>query len=473
MTMFGGYRGILLSCTFVLMLFTCTSCESKEGLDAQSQYEKIKERGKIVAVTDYNSINYFIYRGTPMGYQYELLKRMAEDLELDLEIKVSNNIEESFRYLYEGETDLVALNLTVTKERKNEVNFTKPHNQTRQMLVQRKPAGWELMSKQEKEEHMIRNQLDLAGKTVYVRKNSAFIPRLENLMEEIGDTIYIIEKPMGVEKLISKVSEGEIDYTVADENMANVNETYYSNIDVSTPLSFPQNQSWAVRKGNDSLLKEVNRWLGEFKETLDYRHLYAKYFNNPYSARRVQSDYFALSSGRLSPYDEIIKEYSEEIGWDWLLLASMIYQESSFRADVQSWAGAQGLMQLMPATAKRFGVGYVNDPVENIRAGVRYIKWLEDVLENNMEDREERLKFILASYNAGLGHVFDARALARKYGRNPDRWDGNVDYFLLNKSDPVYYQDSVVAHGYCRGEEPYRYVTEILDRYDHYKNIMN
>ncbi len=460
------YRNLIIGLLIIPFLSFCSETEEEET------YSRFREENRIVAVTDYNSVNYFVYRGAPMGYQYELLNIMADELGVEIDIKVSNDLDESFENLQKGEYDLLAMNLTVTGDRNRLFDFTEPHNHTRQVLVQRKPAGWKQMSNSDMEKEMIRNVLDLAGKTVHIQDNSAFSSRLRNLSEEIGDTIYVVEKSLPVEDLIAMVASGEIDYTVSDENLANVNATYYDVLDTETPVSLYQKQAWAVRKGDDSLRHEINRWMKEFRETNDYRFLYAKYFHNPYSARRVRSEYFTLSTGRISPYDEIIKEYSEEIGWDWRLLASMIYQESSFRVDVQSWAGAQGLMQLMPATASRFGVRQVNDPVDNIRAGVSYIKWLNGVLEDNMEDQDERLKFILASYNAGLGHVFDARALARKYGRDPDKWEGSVDYYLLNKSDPHYYLDSVVYHGFCRGEEPYRYVSEIIDRYGHYKNII-
>ncbi len=460
------YRSLYLGILLVPLLVMCSEPEEEEI------YSRFREEGRIVAAIDYNSINYFIYRGEPMGYQYEMLMLMEKEMGIEIDIVVNNDLEDSFKKLYEGEYDLLAMNLTVTGQRKGKFGFTEPHNNTRQVLVQRKPEGWEQMGSREMERQMIRNVLDMAGKTIHVQKNSAFVNRIRNLSEEIGDSVHIVEKSLPLEDLIAMVASGEIDYTVSDENMAKVNATYYNVVDTDTPVSFYQKQAWAVRKDEDSLRNEINRWMKDFRETIDYRFLYAKYFQNPYSARRIRSDFFTLSTGRLSPYDDIIKKYSEKIGWDWRLLASMIYQESRFRADVQSWAGAQGLMQLMPATASRFGVRQVNDPVDNIRAGVSYIEWLNGILENQLEDPDERLKFILASYNAGPGHVFDARALARKYGRDPDRWEGNVDYFLLNKSDPHYYQDSVVHHGYARGEEPYRYVSEIIERYGHYRNII-
>jgi membrane-bound lytic murein transglycosylase F len=431
----------------------------------------IKEKGKIVVLTDFNSTSYFIYRGQPMGYQYELLQELADYFGLQLEVIVSNNLDHSFNKLEDGDVDLIAANLTITKQRKQIMDFTIPHSKTRQVLVQRKPAGWETLDKTSLESSLIREQLDLAGKTVYVQANSSHAFRLKNLSDEIGENINIVETEEEVEHLISLVANGEIDYTVSDEDVARVNQNYYRNIDVETPLSFHQNLAWAVRKNSGTLLTEVNKWLTQFKQTGEYKLIYAKYFQNNRSAYIVESDYYTLTSGRISPYDDYIKKYSEELGWDWRLIASLIYQESRFRPDVRSWAGAFGLMQLMPGTASRFGISRNSSTEQQIRAGVKFLEWLEQRL-NYIEDPEEKIKFTLAAYNVGLGHIIDARNLAEKNGSNPDIWEDNVDKYLLSKSDPKFYNDPVVKYGYCRGTETYAYVKDIMERYEHYRNLI-
>jgi membrane-bound lytic murein transglycosylase F len=456
------------------LIISCTG--TREAGEKKEEAKKIiphySERGRLTVITDYNSTNYFIYRGEPMGYQYELLNLLAEHLDLNLNVIVSNDLEESFDYLINGRCDLLAMNVTVTRERSHKMDFTVPHSQSRQVLIQKKPDNWRYMTGNEIERKLVRDPLELGGKTVHVQRNSAYAARLRNLMDETGDTIIIREVDDAAEQLIAMVSEGKIQYTVSDEHIAMVNQTYFNNIDIGTPISFTQNLAWAVRKGDTHLRDSIDNWLRNFKSTVEYRLLYAKYFKNQRSAWMVQSDFYVITSGKISPYDDLIKKYSKEVDWDWRLLASMIYQESNFRHDVESWAGAGGLMQLMPNTASLFGVRDVSNPEENIRAGVRYLAWLDGVLSDRLPDKEERIKFILASYNVGLGHVLDARALARKYNRDPDQWTDNVDYFILRKSDPEYFLDPVVRHGYARGHEPYSYVGEILSRYEHYKNIV-
>ncbi len=471
-----NYLKILKYCIlFLFSIVLLTACGRKQDKNKNhlpSHLQEVIERGKLRAVTDYNSINYFIYRGTPMGYQYELLKELADHLGVELELKVADGLEDSFKMLENGKTDLLAFNLTITKERSERVDFTVPIIQTHQVLVQQKPENWRKLTKEEMNIGIIRNQLNLAGETIYVQENSSHAQRLKNLSEEIGNRINIIEVPMVVEELIKLVAKGNIEYTICDENVAKVNKTYYPNIDVQTAISFPQHIAWAVDKNSNELLNIVNHWLLDFKKTLKYKLIYNKYFKNRKSVIRVKSDYYTIASGKISPYDELFKKYSKIMGWDWRLYASMIYQESRFNPNVKSWAGAFGIAQLMPETAVRYNVTIESPVTSQLWASAKFIKWLDLKLKDKVADEEERVKFILGAYNVGLGHILDARQLAKKYGKNPRIWDENVAFFLLNKSKPAFYKDPVVRYGYCRGEEPYNYVKEILKRFDHYKNII-
>ncbi len=447
------------------------SCESEDAnpkvIAAQLiDLATIRERGKLSVVTDYNSINYFIYRGQPMGFQYEMLRELAKYLDLDLELRANNNVTANFESLINGDYDIIASNITITNARRELVDFTMPHSQTSQVLVQRMNNG-----SQEGEGGIIRNPIDLAGKTVYVRQNSSYSARLQNLQEEIGEDIKIIEVPTETEQLIKMVANGEIDYTISDQNMATVNKTYYPQIDIETAVSFDQNQAWAVRKGSVELKSEIDTWLESFRKTTKYAVLYKKYFNSERSAYIVKSDFYYHETGRISSYDNIIKSESEKIGWDWRLIASMIYQESRFNPNVTSWAGAFGIMQLMPGTAQKLGVSETSSPEAQIKAGIRLVEKLDARFIDEVPDPHERAKFVLASYNVGYGHVRDAVNLTVKYGGNPSLWENHVESYLLKKSEPDFYNDPIVNNGYCRGKETYKYVREIMYRYDHYLNI--
>jgi membrane-bound lytic murein transglycosylase F len=460
---------------YLLLFLIFSACDFHRGREnitiGEEDFKNIRDKGKITVITDYSSTDYFIYRGQPMGFQYELLQQLANHLGVKLEVRVSRSLDESFEWLRNGKADLIAQNLTITRNRQNFVSFTHPLLQSKQVLVQRVTTDPRQAGLNDHAYAPIRNVLDLAGKTVYVVKGSAYVKRLQNLSEEIGAEINIIEVDESVEQLIYLVSTGEIPLTVSDELMAKVNNRYYPELDVSLAVGFEQNLAWAVRKSSVSLLSELNDWISNFTQTQKYRQIYARYFENNKSATIVESDFYAINTGKISPYDEYIRQYSEKVGWDWRLLASLIYQESRFKADVTSWAGAWGLMQLMPATAKRYGVVPESPARDQIRAGTQFIQWLNNQYKD-IKDQDERIKFILAAYNIGPGHVDDARKLASKNGADPNKWDENVADFLLSKSDPRYYNDPVVKYGYCRGTETFRYVTEVLERYEHYKNIV-
>lgn len=458
---------VFISCSDNHKLFR-TSVEVAVSADL----DRIRNRGRLIAVTDYNSTNYFIYKGEPMGFNYELLKAFSDHIGIDLEIISENHIEHAIEMLNSGEADLIAMGLTVNSTRKKELLFTEPVDETRQVLIQRKPRNWRSLTAMQVDKKLIRNQLDIAGKTVYVQEGSSHTERMTSLAHEIGDSITIIEVPFDAEQLIRNVEDGEIEYTVCDENVAKVNATYYPDIDISTPVSFPQKLAWGVRKNNsEMLLGELNRWLSTYRKSESYALLHSKYFRNPRSSRIIRSDYYSLSTGKVSAYDDLIRQYSDTIQWDWRLLASLICQESRFKPDVTSGAGAYGLMQVMPVTGKRFGIDITSSPKNNIKAGAKYINLLHSLFDQKIPDEKEKLNFILASYNAGPGHVLDAMRLAEKHGMDPAKWE-DVEIWLLKKSDPLYFNDNVVKSGFFKGTESVAFVSEILDRYEHYKNML-
>ncbi|MBB6460732.1 MltF family protein [Flammeovirga kamogawensis] len=474
-----------------IFLFSCSTPKSAEqntekevieteALDtlvfSNKDLPEIKERGHLKALTAYSSTSYFIYKGQSMGYEYELLKKLSEDLNLDLKLHVIKNIDSLSLSLKDGTGDLIAYGLAITKDRQENIDFTTPLMQVKQVLIQKKPSNWRKIPKHKTDAQLIRNVVDLADKEVHVRENTPYHLRLNNLETETGENINIVfaDKNTSTEELIRKVSIGEIPYTVADENIAKVNSTYYSNIDYETAMSFPQRIAWATRKQSPELRKVVSHWLDSMKNTTDFYVIYNKYFKNVRAQhKRFDSKYFSSVEhrGLLSKYDEIIKENAKAIDWDWLLLSSLIYQESKFEPHAKSWVGAVGLMQLMPATAKQYGAHNPRDPRQNIRAGSKYLKWL-DGFWKEIEDPNERLKFVLASYNTGQGHVQDAQRLAKKYKHDPTIWDGNVEKYLLLKSRKSYYRDEVVRFGYARGSEPVHYVQSILARYKSYDELL-
>jgi membrane-bound lytic murein transglycosylase F len=472
-------KKFLLKCLRVVILFLSlvllTTCHRNSGEKVVRglDLEQIRQRGTLIAVTDYSPMNYFIYRGQPLGYQYELLQEFANSMGIKIELVVSKDLDNTVKMLRAGDADVIALNFTVTNERKRMVDFTVPHSQSRQVLVQRIPNAASYTGDVFPAAKLIRDHMDLSDENVQivVQKNSATSKRLKHLAEEMGDSLNVKEIPLDEEDLVEMVATGEIDYTVCDENVALVCKTYFPNIDCETPISFTQNLAWAVRKDSPELLLALNKWMTGFRKTALYSVIYNKYFHNPRVSEMMNSDYFVSKTGRISAYDDLLKKYSEKINWDWTLLASVVYQESHFNPNARSWAGAYGLMQLMPSVITYFDVKSANNPERNIATGVKLLGWIDQQLDSRIP-KNERIKFVLAAYNIGYGHIEDAMRLAEKYGRDPYIWDGNVAYFLSKKNKPQYYKDPVVRNGYCKGSLATNYVGEVLERYDHYNNFI-
>jgi membrane-bound lytic murein transglycosylase F len=177
-----------------------------------------------------------------------------------------------------------------------------------------------------------------------VRENSSYFDRIKNLADEIGGKIVIdtLAGDLSTDEIIKMVVDGDIKYTVADDNLAKINASYYPILNIDVPISFSQRVGWAVRKDSPNLLKAINGWIKFEREKVDYYVIYNKYFKNKKSfKRRIESDYFSLNENSISAYDEIIIEHAEKIGWDWRLLASQIYQESRFDPKAKSLGGAK------------------------------------------------------------------------------------------------------------------------------------
>jgi len=464
---------------FLLLLQGCQSTEYNSIIDffrssrptVKVDLDEIKRKGKLTVITGFNPLSYFVYKGNPMGYDYELLSMFAREMNVELELLVVHDFDSVYQYLNAGRGDIIAYGLTVTKDGRRKAAFTHPHLEVRQVLVQRKPDNWEKMNYEEALDSLISRQAQLAGKTVHVRGNSPQMDLLFRLADDIGAKIDIapVKGDVSADELIRMVADKQIDYTIADENVALLSSTYLQNIDVRMPVSEPQGLVWAVRKNSPNLLAALNDWLDKTRKSEEYNIIYKKYFKSRKQiAKWATSDFSSKAGGRLSRYDELIRRNARRIGWDWRLLASLIYEESQFDSASCSWAGAEGLMQLMPATGYRFGANDLSDPVQSLHAGASYLNWLMDFWKD-IPDRDERIKFVLASYNAGESHVRDAAKLAQKYNANPYLWEGNVAEYLRMKSKPQYYNDPVVNSGYCRGEVTVNYVREVLERYHHYE----
>lgn len=448
-----------------LLLLACVcmmACRHQPQTTEATYYDlpQIKDSGVLVVLTLNSSTSYFDYRGEPMGFQYELAEQFARSLGVKLKVEVARNTHDLVHKLLSGEGDLIAYNLPVTKEFKDSVAFCGEDIITHQVLVQRNG----------RKDKPLKNVTELIGKEVYV-KPGKYLDRLINLDEELGGGILIHEvenDSVTTEDLIMQVSKGDIDYAICDNDLAKLNKTYYPNLNIDLAVSFDQRASWAVRKTSPLLGEAATKWHRENMTSPAYQASSKRYFE--ISKHTPHGSILSIKDGKISHFDDLFKKYAKEIDWDWRMLASLAYTESNFDTTAVSWAGAKGLMQLMPRTARAMGIppGKEQNPEESIKAAVKYIAATSRSF-NAIKDPEERMKFVLAAYNAGIGHVLDAMALAEKYGKNKYVWDNSVDNYILLKSNEEYFNDPVCRNGYFRGVETYNFVKEILARGEVYK----
>ena len=452
-------RQLFIGLWFLISLCCYVGCKQQETPQVPDIMEQIKERDTLTVLTLYSSTSYFLYRGQDMGYQYELGHQFARSLGVNLKVKVAQSIDELVQRLNAGEGDLIAYNLPITNELKDSVIYCGEENVTHQVIVQR--AG-------SRRNPALTDVTQLVGKDVYVRPGK-HLERLTNLSQELGGgiNIHVVdEDSISEEDLIRQVHEGIIAYTVSDDDIARLNQTYYPRLNVGLAISYDQRASWAVRKDSKTLAVLADQWHEENVTSQAHSASMKRYFEQ--GKEITHSPILSLEDGKISIYDDLFKKYAKEIDWDWRILASLAYTESNFDTTAVSWAGALGLMQLMPRTAHVMGMpeGMEQNAEESIKAAVKYI----GVMIKDYEEipKEERIKFVLAAYNSGEGHVNDARALAEKYGADKNLWTDNVEKYLLLKSNDQYFKDPVVKFGYFRGSTTYAFVREILERVEMY-----
>jgi membrane-bound lytic murein transglycosylase F len=419
--------------------------------------EGIISRGSLRVAVDNNSSSFYIYRGRRMGYEYELLLDLGKELGVEIEFVVASGFDEAFGKLEDGRVDLIAMNVQQNEERESFVTFTESLGAMSTVLVGReKLTSWD----------------SLGSDTVYVRKGAVYKSQLELLKDSLHLDFSILEVQDHEEILLDRVYEQEVRWTVAEKNVAQTNATYYDELQLGLEVSKEEPVTWAMRSSSPELLQAVNSWLVEKKEVFIPR-THARYFldsKNQYA--RSTSTFSSLGGDRISVYDEIIQENAQTLGWDWRLLAALVYKESRFDTTALSYAGAQGLLQLMPVTVERFGVTNPNDPVESLKGGVKYLQYLDKFWMERVPETNERIKFILASYTIGQGHVEDAWRLTLKYRKNTQSWQ-EVSNFLSLKSDPKYYRDAVVKSGYAKGHIAVKYVRDVLALFQSYKALVD
>ena len=454
-----------LRTAFIIIVALSTLVLCKKQTETANDFQKIIESDTLRVLTLNTSTSYFIYREQEMGYQYDMIKSFADEKGLILKIVTAKNSVDLFNKLQNNEGDIIAYGMPIENEMKDVLFYCGLSEISHQVLIQRA----------ERSDTVLKDVTELIGKDIYETRGSKYDNRLNNLNRELGGGInikHLDKDTIVVEDLIRMVSMDSIRFTVAEDKVARLNQTYFLNIDKGMQISFDQRTSWAVRKDTPVLADSLNAWYERVHKESDYLRLAKRYFEeskgftNPYEFYTVS----LMKDGQISLWDNYFKKYAAEYNIDWRLIAAISFHESTFKPDVKSWAGAMGLMGIMPATALSMGVNNTDlyDPETNVMIGTRYLKSLLNTF-STIEDETERMKMALASYNGGIGHIFDARALAEKYNANKDVWNGNVEKYLQLKRLEQYYRDPVCRTGYFRADETVNYVHNVMSRWESYK----
>jgi len=423
---------------------------------------EIKQSGYIRILVRNNSTSFFVYRGHRMGFDYELGKRLAQQLGIRAQFVVPRDWNDIIPALLRGEGDVIAGEMTVTPDRAKQVHFAEPYLTTTEVVVTRK--GGPSITKPE----------DLAGKSVSVRKSSSYWDTLSALNDKLKAAgkapVTVVAAPEDAETddLLDEVEHGDLAITVSDALIAHQVASAMDQLVVGPALSDTRSLAWAVRSDQADLGAEVDKLFKNEKKQPEFNILKRKYFEDDRDAKKRVEATQNGSGGSLSPYDPVIQKAATKYGYDWRLVAAQIYQESRFDPHRKSWCGAQGLFQIMPTTAKDLGINDPFDPQQGIEGGLKYMARLTKHFDD-VPDSVERYKLALAGYNCGPGHVDDARKLLRDKGQKAETWE-QVRVAMLELSKEKVHGNT--HYGYCRCTEPVDYVRHITERYDGYRQLI-
>jgi membrane-bound lytic murein transglycosylase F len=420
--------------------------------------DQVKARGVLRVLTRNTATTYFLYRGEQLGFEYELMREFAKSLDVRLEVVVAPDRESIGPYLAGGRADVAAAGLTITEARKQSFAFTAPYAHVSELLVV--PAT-------DKTTHSLG---DLKGRKITVRKSSSYFESLSRLKDAAGFELELAPEDVETEDLIDGVNSGKYAATVADSNIVEVEQSYAKKLRVVGPIGELRDLGWMLRPDQPKLQAALNGWIAKNYQGLFYNMTVNKYFKSPRQMAEAAGDDRSDLDGHISKWDALAKKYGKTFELDWRLVLAQMYQESHFDPKARSWVGALGLMQVMPATAHDLKIADVTDPDQGVKAGVMLLQRYARLFDGPEVKEKDRLRFALAAYNCGPGHVIDARRLAVDMKLDPNKWFKNVEKAMLELMKPDVARRA--RHGYFRATESVNYVSEIQTRYDSYARLV-
>jgi len=416
-----------------------------------SRLDRIREKGELVVVTRNAPTTYYEGREGMAGFEYEMVNAFAKTLGVTPRFVVKDTLSEMLPLLENGEVDLAAAGLTRTDEREKRFLFSKPYMQVRQQVVCRRGGATP------------RDVDDLADVDLVVAARSSYEERLRELQKNHPELEWRADPERNSEELLEQVWLRKVECTIADDNIVRINRRYYPELVVRFDISEAEPLAWVMPPDAGQLADTVNGWLSEFLASDAFKALEEKYY-----AYIPVFDYVDIRTfkrrirSRLPKYRKLFEEAGRIYDFDWTLLAAQSYQESHWNPRARSPTGVRGIMMLTLTTAREMGIRSRLDPKQSILAGTRYLYGLRKRIPDPVPE-PDRDWMTLAAYNVGMGHLRDARVLARRLGKNPDSWPDLREVLPL-LSRKKYYK--TLKHGYARGREPVIYVRRIRDYQD-------
>jgi len=428
-------------------------------IEKRSVLSEIQEQKELRVVFLNSPSTYYIGANGPQGFEYDLLKEYASSLNVDLNITSVNTIAEAIEYSKDPKIHLVSASFTKTPTREKEFNFGPSYFEVQQQVV----CNRELLELGK----FPRDIEGLSGLKIKVGEGTSYSDTLRRLIEDGFDLDIVYTSAFSTEELLEQVAAKEIDCTIADSNIFALNLRYYPETEMAFTISERQQLAWVLPANADKLKTHMYRWLNEFTQQGKMAELKDHYYSNIYYFNYYDYKmFYKRMQQRLPKYEKIFVEAGEKYSIPWKLLAAIAYQESHWNPKAKSFTGVRGIMMLTRATAKILGVDNRLDPKQSIIGGTRHLKQMIKFVPEEVEG-ENRLKFALAAYNVGMGHIHDARELAKRLGYNQNIWS-DLKKVLPLLSKKKYYK--TLKYGYARGEEPVKYVESIYDYRDILEN---
>lgn len=432
--------------------------EPGKRIEKKSLLDKIQERKSLNVVLLNAPSTYYIGPDGPSGFEYDLLAAYANNLGVELNITTAHTVKEALEYVGKEEIDIVSASLTKTPRREELYNFGPSYFEVQEQVVCYR--GMLGSSK------FPRDVEDLEGLEIVVGENTSYYETVESLISDGFDINVSVTSEYSTEELLEMVSNHQIDCTIADSNIYSINLKYFPDIAMAFSVSGREQLAWILPPNSTKLEADMYSWLNSFVQTgkmtqlKDHYYSYVlffDYYNTKMFYKRIDS--------RLPKYEKYFKSASTRFGIPWTLLAAVSYQESHWNPKAKSFTGVRGMMMLTLHTARLLGVKNRLDPKQSIVGGTRHLKQMIKNVPDGVEG-EDRLKFALAAYNVGAGHIQDAMILAKKLGLNQYIWS-DIKIVLPLLSQKKYYKG--LQFGYARGSEPVKYVESIYN----YKSILD